>query len=113
MLFEHYLYREVNLLINNPIRPIPHLLLGLRSQLVLYITVTNQNDTISGTPGDAIAGDNSNDTISGGKGNDILTGGKGSDQFIFFSKEGTDIITDFSKGTDFAVLAAFAEMTAP
>lgn len=98
MLFEHYLYREVNLLINNPIRPIPHLLLGLRSQLVLYITVTNQNDTISGTPGDdAIAGDNSNDTISGGKGNDILTGGKGSDQFIFFSKEGTDIITDFSK----------------
>lgn len=89
-------------------------MLGLQSQLVLYITVTNRNDTISGTPGDeAIAGDNSNDTISGGKGNDILTGCKGSDQFIFFSEEGTDIITDFSKGTDFAVLATFADMTAP
>ncbi|MEH2446206.1 MAG: hypothetical protein V7K18_10590 [Nostoc sp.] len=81
---------------------------------MLYITVNNLNDTISGTPGDdAIAGDNSNDTISGGKGNDILTGGKGSAQFIFFSKVGTDIITYFSKGTDFAVLAAFADMTAP
>jgi Ca2+-binding RTX toxin-like protein len=33
-------------------------------------------------------------------GNDILTGGKGSDKFIFASKEGTDTITDFSKGTD-------------
>ncbi len=65
------------------------------------ITGTNGNDTISGTPGDdKICGGNGNDTIYGGKGNDILTGGNGKDKFIFASKEGTDTVTDFRKGTD-------------
>jgi VCBS repeat-containing protein len=83
------------------------------------ITGTNQNDTLFGTPGDdtifgrngndTITGDAGNDILTGGRGNDILTGGQGNDtltggggkdQFVFASKQGSDIITDFRKGTD-------------
>jgi VCBS repeat-containing protein len=59
------------------------------------------NDKISGDGGnDILTGGNGNDTIFGGIGKDILTGGNGKDKFIFASEEGTDTITDFSKGTD-------------
>ncbi|MBH8555370.1 FG-GAP repeat protein, partial [Nostocaceae cyanobacterium CENA357] len=61
----------------------------------------NGKDTIYGGKGkDILTGGNGNDTISGGKGNDMLTGGNGKDKFVFASKEGTDTITDFRKGTD-------------
>ncbi|MBE9006066.1 FG-GAP repeat protein [Fortiea sp. LEGE XX443] len=79
----------------------------------------NNNDTITGGAGnDTISGGNGNDTLFGGDGDDILiggtgddllfggdandtlTGGLGKDTFVFASQQGTDIITDFRKGTD-------------
>jgi Ca2+-binding RTX toxin-like protein len=45
-------------------------------------------------------GGSGNDTLVGAAGDDKLTGGAGSDRFVFNSKLGSDIVTDFLTGTD-------------
>ncbi|BAY21590.1 FG-GAP repeat-containing protein [Calothrix sp. NIES-2100] len=61
----------------------------------------NGNDTLYGGGGsDRLNGGNGNDLLYGGAGSDILTGGNGNDIFAFAAGEGTDTITDFSKGSD-------------
>jgi Ca2+-binding RTX toxin-like protein len=88
------------------------------------LTGGSGNDTISGGSGnDTLTGGSGNDTLTGGNGNDLLvggigkdtlTGGNGSDQFLLASKEGIDIITDFSKGTDLIALSgglSFAQLS--
>jgi VCBS repeat-containing protein len=73
------------------------------------------NDTLTGGSGnDTLTGGNGNDLLVGGIGKDTLTGGNGSDQFLLASKEGIDIITDFSKGTDLIALSrglSFAQLS--
>ncbi|MBN4004112.1 FG-GAP-like repeat-containing protein [Nostoc sp. LPT] len=50
----------------------------------------------TGTPGaDTLVGTVSNNIIDGLAGSDTLTGNGGQDQFIFYSEDGNDIITDF------------------
>ncbi|MFN6494891.1 calcium-binding protein [Nostoc sp. DedQUE03] len=61
----------------------------------------NGNDTLYGGGGiDYLSGGNGNDLLYGGASSDILTGGSGNDIFAFAAGEGTDTITDFSKGSD-------------
>jgi VCBS repeat-containing protein len=61
----------------------------------------NSNDILVGGNGkDILDGGNGNDSLSGGFGNDILIGGNGKDKFILAATQGTDRITDFSKGND-------------
>ncbi|MFN6487859.1 calcium-binding protein, partial [Nostoc sp. DedQUE02] len=61
----------------------------------------NGNDTLYGGGGsDRLTGGNGNDLLYGGAGSDILTGGNSNDIFAFAAGEGTDTITDFSKGSD-------------
>jgi S-layer protein len=74
------------------------------------------NDTISGGAGnDVLIGAGGNDRLSGGAGDDIiaggagtntLTGGEGSDTFRLV--DGTDLITDLTKGVDLIQLEAAA-----
>ena len=65
------------------------------------------NDQISGGAGnDSLSGDLGSDTLIGGAGNDTLTGGDGTDLFKFaaadahYAGAGTDVITDYTDGTD-------------
>jgi Ca2+-binding RTX toxin-like protein len=68
------------------------------------------NDTLSGGNGsgaDVINGGSGNDTITGGAGLDSLTGGADEDRFVFATGDldttsllVTDVILDFSAGTD-------------
>ncbi|MDF2387722.1 cadherin-like domain-containing protein [Nostoc ellipsosporum NOK] len=61
----------------------------------------NGSDTLIGGGGvDYLYGGNGNDLLYGGTGSDILTGNNGNDIFAFAVGEGTDTITDFSKGSD-------------
>lgn len=82
------------------------------SNLDDVITGTSFGDTITGQGGDdELYGMGSNDIIDGGTGNDRidggtnddnLTGGSGNDDFVFGSDRafGSDIITDFTIGSD-------------
>ena len=67
------------------------------------------NDSLTGTiNGDNINGNAGNDTITGGNGADLLTGGAGNDTFRYTTAATsvgaagirTDVITDFTNGTD-------------
>ena len=61
----------------------------------------NGNDVLTGGLGnDVLTGGNGDDTLFGGLGNDTLTGGNGSDLFKLALGNGTDLITDFKKGSD-------------
>lgn len=46
-------------------------------------------------------------TLSGGFGNDVLMGGAGADLFVIRKGEGSDVITDFTPGTDRLRLEAY------
>ncbi|MBI3057537.1 MAG: type I secretion C-terminal target domain-containing protein [Betaproteobacteria bacterium] len=61
---------------------------------------------MSGGDGDDhIDGRGGNDVLVGGQGNDTLTGGTGSDRFDYNNiNEGTDTITDFTRGAGGDVL---------
>ena len=47
-----------------------------------------------------LIGNTANNALKGGAGADTLTGGGGADAFVFNSKTGSDLITDFLSGTD-------------
>ncbi|MEL6456100.1 MAG: glycerophosphodiester phosphodiesterase family protein, partial [Cyanobacteria bacterium J06623_5] len=65
------------------------------------ITGTDGNDTLIGTVNaDSIAGGAGDDLLRGGLGSDLLTGDAGSDTFVLAAGEGTDLIVDFTVGTD-------------
>lgn len=53
-----------------------------------------------GSGNDTMLGGGGNDTLDGGAGNDVLTGGAGADIFRATSAVGSDLVTDFSSGTD-------------
>jgi Ca2+-binding RTX toxin-like protein len=63
----------------------------------------NGNDKLSGGSGrDRLFGGGGNDELIGGNGNDFMRGGAGSDVFVYKTtiKEGSDVISDFTVGTD-------------
>ena len=68
------------------------------------IVGSSASDIINGYAGsDVIHGGSGNDTITGGAGHDNLTGGLGTDHFVFTDgadASASDLITDFSSGTD-------------
>ena len=67
-------------------------------------------DTIDGGEGsDTLYGGKENDTVTGGngddrlwgdQGNDMLSGGAGVDTFVFGSATGTDVVMDYTDGSD-------------
>jgi Ca2+-binding RTX toxin-like protein len=59
-----------------------------------------QDLLFGGQGDDEITGGSGDDLISGDRGNDILTGSDGADIFQFRSGDGSDILTDFTPGTD-------------
>ncbi|GMQ76588.1 MAG: hypothetical protein BMS9Abin01_1873 [Gammaproteobacteria bacterium] len=61
--------------------------------------------TVSMNGGDVIVGSASDDVLVSSAGNDMFTGGDGNDAFAFTSGSGDDMITDFTVGSDFLVLA--------
>ncbi|MEH1902909.1 MAG: calcium-binding protein [Nostoc sp.] len=71
------------------------------------------NNTLNGGTGnDVLTGGSGADTLIGGSGNDILTGGADSDRFLYSSGRaftssdfGSDILTDFTSGSDKLVLS--------
>ncbi len=66
-----------------------------------YIVGGNGSDFLDGGKGsDFIEGGNGTDTITGGSGDDSMAGGNGPDTFIFLPGDGSDIIADFSVGSD-------------
>ncbi|GMG84201.1 hypothetical protein LNKW23_34150 [Paralimibaculum aggregatum] len=59
------------------------------------------NDAIAGGAGvDVLRGQGGDDTIEGGTGNDRMGGDAGADVFVFADGDGTDLIFDFTPGTD-------------
>ncbi|WP_232820670.1 calcium-binding protein [Thalassobius sp. I31.1] len=68
-------------------------------------------DTLDGGSGDDILnGGNGNDTLEGGSGFDLYTGGDGADIFVIGSA-GSDVITDFTSGTDKIDLSLISDST--
>lgn len=59
---------------------------------------TGRDSLRGGTGADQLFGGTGNDTLSGGTGGDTLTGGRGADVFVFQSRTGRDVITDFDAG---------------
>ena len=74
------------------------------------LTGSIKDDTIYGGAGnDIISGGGGNDTIVGGAGADRLTGGNGNDVFVYLDASdspASDVITDFSQGSDKIDLSA-------
>jgi VCBS repeat-containing protein len=68
----------------------------------LTIHVLQKGQTfIGGTAGsDELYGSSGADVIVGGGDDDRLTGGAGSDVFVFDSRGGKDVVTDFQRGVD-------------
>ncbi|MGF1445958.1 MAG: trypsin-like serine protease [Pikeienuella sp.] len=63
-------------------------------------------DSLFGGPGaDSVFGGADDDTVSGGLGADLLAGGDGADRFEFAVGDGSDLVFDFTPGTDVLVLS--------
>ena len=87
----------------------------------LIITGTIDSDALNGTTGedeiygrggdDQLKGRDGHDWLQGGRGNDKLTGGAGLDSFVFATKDGDDVIRDFSKTEDRLVLLDGLQIT--
>ena len=66
-----------------------------------YLAGSAGNNTLDGGAGnDTLIGGDDDDYLYGGKGNDSLTGGAGNDTFAYGSNDGSDIITDYTAGSD-------------
>ena len=76
----------------------------------------NGNDVLTGAAGadslpggagnDILSGGDAADSLVGGGGNDTLTGGAGADRFQFTANtDGTDVVSDFTRGTDLIEIA--------
>ncbi|NBN77760.1 S8 family serine peptidase [Microvirga tunisiensis] len=63
-------------------------------------TVLNVETVIGTGLGDTLIGSALADRIEGGKGGDTLTGNAGADIFVFNAGDGSDRITDFTRGQD-------------
>ncbi|WP_163849283.1 CARDB domain-containing protein [Pseudooceanicola aestuarii] len=61
---------------------------------------------------DSLSGGIGDDTLSGGTGADTLTGGSGDDVFVIAPGGGSDLITDFTDGSDLLDLTAFDPVAA-
>lgn len=58
-------------------------------------------DVLQGAAGDdQLHGDEGNDILAGGTGDDLLYGGAGDDTFVFDEVAGSDVICDFTPGSD-------------
>ena len=67
------------------------------------------NDRLFGNHGwDHIDGGRGRDVIVGGRGDDVLNGGSGADRFVFATRSGDDIISDFGNGNDTIILRGHA-----
>lgn len=67
------------------------------------LNLANQSEgfkIVGSTGADTITGGSGADVINGGSGNDILTGNGGADQFRFATNTGSDIVTDYTDGSD-------------
>jgi len=92
---------------------------GATATQTVNVTVTGTDDIpvigipVFGTPfADVLTGGSGNDSIFGLGGADILTGGAGSDGFFYLSiNDGTDTITDFTRGAGGDVLHLEALLT--
>lgn len=59
------------------------------------------NDVLrGGRDADDLQGGGGADVLRGGRGADVLTGGAGADEFVFSTKSGSDVVTDFDLGED-------------
>ena len=66
------------------------------------------SDTVVGGAGDdVLSGGAGDDLIVGGSGEDTMAGGAGIDRFRFQAGDGSDIVNDFSTGTDRLDSSAF------
>lgn len=63
---------------------------------------------VGGAGDDRLAGGAGRDVLEGGAGDDRLTGGVGDDLFVFRSRSGADIITDFKAGAGSEDVICFA-----
>jgi len=70
-------------------------------------------DTLEGDAGnDLLQGGNGDDRLEDGRGLDTLTGGTGADLFVLGSDNQTDLITDFTLGSDTIDLSLWAGLLA-
>lgn len=73
----------------------------------IFLMNTSGGTAVGNQLANYLVGNSGNDTLEGGGGSDTLTGGEGSDTFVFSPGSGTDIITDFTPGTDIIKLSNY------
>ena len=69
---------------------------------------TLDNLLIGNAIGNWLLGGAGNDTLDGAGGNDVLFGQDGADRFVVHAGGGTDIIGDFTPGSDILLLQGYA-----
>jgi len=67
------------------------------------------DDLAGGGGRDDLAGGKGRDELTGGSGRDKLVGGRGADKFVFFGKDGRDVVKDFERGSDQVVIVDGAD----
>jgi len=62
------------------------------------------DEIYGGQDDDLLSGGNGNDFLAGDLGDDTIVGGNGRDRFLLVPNAGTDVIADFTDGTDLFIL---------
>ncbi|MEB3883574.1 choice-of-anchor I family protein [Lyngbya sp. CCY1209] len=62
------------------------------------------DEIYGGRDDDLLSGENGNDFLAGDLGDDTIVGGNGRDRFLLVPNAGTDLIADFTDGTDLFIL---------